>query len=68
MMFQRAAYIARFKFNLKNAAKKNKEDKEVITYIYIYFFLCLQVSVCSVLFCVSMMVMWGLMSSHVGLN
>ena len=38
MMFQRAAYIARFKFNLKNAAKKNKEDKEVITYIYIFFY------------------------------
>ena len=37
MMFQRAAYIARFKFNLKNAAKKNKEDKEVITYIHIFY-------------------------------
>ena len=28
-MFQRAAYIAKFKFNLKHAVKKTKEDSEV---------------------------------------
>ena len=51
MMFQRAAYIARFKFNLKNAAKKNKEDKEVIIYIYIYISIYFMPSGLCVLFC-----------------